>query len=127
MAIRNKKLALIHIIKDELHLSDEDYRSILKKTVNVESAKDLDDYKFRKLMNYFVRSVHYQKTSNGITLRQRFFIQGLKSGLGWEDDYLKNFLKKFYHKSNINDLSKKEASSVIEAIKSIRQHVEDGD
>ena len=55
-----KKLAAIHIVKKELKLSDEEYRNILKEVTGVSSAKELDDDKFRKLMNFFVRSKYYR-------------------------------------------------------------------
>lgn len=50
--IDQKKLALIHIVKKELQLSDEEYRHILFKAVGVHSAKELDERKFSKLMNH---------------------------------------------------------------------------
>jgi len=43
-----KKLAIVHIVKKELNLSDEEYRSILQQAAGVSSARDLDDEKFRK-------------------------------------------------------------------------------
>ncbi|MCK5162057.1 MAG: DUF1018 domain-containing protein, partial [Candidatus Aureabacteria bacterium] len=55
-----KKLALIHIIKKELNLSDAEYRNILEQVTGVRSAKDLNEEKFRKLMHYFVRTEHYR-------------------------------------------------------------------
>jgi len=52
--IDSKKLAIIHIVKKELGLSDSEYRKILRKVAGVDSAKELDNKDFRKLMNYRV-------------------------------------------------------------------------
>lgn len=117
-----KKLALIHIIKKELNLSDEEYRNILQEAAGVRSAKDLDEEKFRKLMNFFVRSPYYQVNKFGLTMRQKLYIKYLAQGLGWEPRHLDNFIHKYYREPNIDKLSKKEAIKVIESLKNIREH-----
>ncbi|MGR3178196.1 MAG: phage protein GemA/Gp16 family protein [Candidatus Anammoxibacter sp.] len=53
-----KKLAVIHIVKKELSLSDEEYRNILEQVTGFRSSKDLNDSQFHKLMRYFVRTRH---------------------------------------------------------------------
>jgi len=116
-----KKLAVIHIVKKELKLSDTQYRAILQEAAGVRSAKDLDEEKFRRLMNYFVRSKHYRVNPDGLTIRQKLFIKYLAQQLGWSSAHLKNFIHKYYSKTEINKLSKKEAMGVIESLKSIKQ------
>lgn len=59
----------MHIVKKELNLSEGEYRDILRKVAGVESAKELDDEKFMKLMKYFVRSRYYKINPFGLTLR----------------------------------------------------------
>jgi len=120
--VDKKKIALVHIIKKELNLSDEEYRDILWKAAGVRSSKDLDEQKFRKLMNFFVRSKYYQVNKFGLTMRQKLYIKYLTQELGWELEHLNNFIHKYYHESNIDSLSKKEAIKVIESLKHIRQH-----
>lgn len=122
MGIDKKKLALIHIIKKELNLSDEQYRGILQENAGVSSAKDLDEEKFRKLMNYFVRSKYYQVNQGGLTIRQKLYIKYLAREIGWEEAHINNFIHKYYHEANIDILTKKEAIKVIESLKNIRQH-----
>lgn len=117
-----KKLALIHIIKKELNLSDAEYRNILQEAAGVRSAKELDRLSFRKLMNYFVRSPYYKVNRFGLTMRQKMYIKYLVQGLGWEDGHIKIFLHKYYHKFEIDKLTKKEAIKVIESLKSIKEH-----
>jgi hypothetical protein len=120
--IDKKKLALIHIIKRELNLSDEDYRDILFRASGVKSAKDLDETSFRKLMHYFVRSKHYRLNSFGLTLRQKLYIKYLAHELGWDERHLENFIHKYYHKSDMGTLTRKEAIKAIESLKNIRVH-----
>lgn len=120
--IDKKKLAAIHIVKKELNLSDEEYRSILHQAAGVASAKDLDDEKFRKVMNYFVRSKYYQINPSGLTIRQKLYIKYLAEKLSWEEPHVRNFLHKYYHKFNIDELTRKEAIKVIESLKHILQH-----
>lgn len=117
-----KKLALIHIIKKELGLSDAEYRGILQEAAGVSSAKDLDEEKFRKLMNYFVRSKYYQVNPFGLTMRQKLYIKYLTQEMNWEEGHLNNFIHKYYHKPDIDSLTRKEAIKAIESLKNISQH-----
>ncbi len=117
-----KKIALIHILKRELNLSDDEYRNILRKACAVESAKDLDEYKFRKLMNFFVRSRHWHVNKLGLTIKQKLYIQDLARRLNWTNNHLDNFMHKYYHRANIDELNKREAAKVIAALKNIKQH-----
>ena len=126
MAIDSKKLAVVHIVKKELELTDREYRDKLEKLAGVQSARDLDDAGFRKLMNYFVRSRHYRNSREGITFRQRMYIIDLREKLGWKGAHFVNFLKKYYRKSDINDLSKKEATKVIISLKNILGYAKTG-
>jgi hypothetical protein len=118
----NKKLAVIHIVKKELGLTDQQYRDILEKTAGVRSAKELDDKGFRRLMHYFVRSRHYRDSRDSITLRQKMFIRHLQEEAGWAPEHFTNFLLKYYKKSDLDRFSKKEAGKVIESLKNIIKH-----
>ena len=121
--IDRKKLALIHIVKKELQLSDEEYRHILFKVVGVHSAKDLDEKKFRKLMNHFVRSQLYRVNHHGMTLKQKIFIKSLAHQLHWEEEHLTNFIHKYYHENALKMLTRKEASRLIESLKHIKEQL----
>jgi len=119
--IDHKKLALIHIIKKELGLTDKAYRAILHEAVGVTSAKDLNDASFRKLMNYFVRSEHYRINPQGLTIKQKLFIVYLVRACGWDEGHLANFIRKYYHTECLELLSRKNAMKVIEALKHIKE------
>ena len=122
MTVDHKKLAVIHIVKRELGLSDDDYRDILQREAGVRSAKDLDDKGFRRLMRYFTASRHYRINKYGLTFRQKLFIKHLADDLGWDVHHFKNFLNKYYQKTEIDKLTKREASKVIESLKNILEH-----
>ncbi|MDD3813902.1 MAG: DJ-1/PfpI/YhbO family deglycase/protease [Desulfocapsaceae bacterium] len=117
-----KKLALIHIVKRDLHLSDQEYRDILQQVTGVRSAKDLDETAFNRLLRYFARSKQYQINPYGLTFRQKYFIKHLLADLHWDETHFHNFLKKYYQKTGIDDLTKGEASNVIESLKNIIRH-----
>lgn len=115
----HKKLAVIHIVKKELKISEEDYRDTLEKISGVRSAKDLDNSGFQRLMRYFAKSGHYRANREGITFRQRMYIKHLLQDLAWDATHYTNFLKKYYKISETEALSKKEAGKVIESLKHI--------
>jgi hypothetical protein len=53
IAIGQKKKALIHIAKEDLHLDEESYRQILKGVAGVESSTQLAEEGFEKVMRRF--------------------------------------------------------------------------
>ncbi len=119
MTVDHKKLAVIHIVKRELGLSDDVYRDILERETGVRSAKDLDEKGFRRLMRYFAGSKHYRINKYGLTFRQKLFIKHLVDDLGWDMQHFKNFLNKYYKKTELDKLTKREASKLIESLKNI--------
>ena len=114
-----KKLAVIHIVKRELSLSDDEYRNTLERIAGVRSAKDLTDDQFHKLMRYFVRTRHYRVTSKGITLRQIYYLRQLKERLQWDDSHFRNYIHKYFHNRDLSTYTKHDASNLIVALKSI--------
>lgn len=122
MSIDHKKLAVIHIVKRELGFDDRQYRDFLSKHAGVSSAKDLDEYGFRRLMRAFARSRHYRLNPEGLTLRQKLYIEHLVAELGWDAGHFHNFLRKYYHHDRLTDCSKTEASHLIESLKNVGKH-----
>ena len=117
--MNNKKLAVIHIVKKELSLNDEEYRNILERVAGVRSSKDLTDNQFHKLMHYFVRTRHYRVTNKGITLRQKYYIKQLKKDLGWDDSHFQNYINKYFHNRDLETYSRHDASNLIVALNTI--------
>lgn len=121
-ALDRKKLALIHIVKKELGISDPDYRYLLQRIAGVKSSKDLGEAGFRTLMRFLVRSDYYRANSFGMTLKQKLFIKSLASQLGWEESHLRNFIHKYYQRPDLDHLNRQEASKLIESLKAVRAH-----
>ncbi|MCM8797197.1 MAG: regulatory protein GemA [Candidatus Omnitrophica bacterium] len=119
--MERKKLALVHIIKKELNLSESEYRNILQQAAGVTSARELDNEKFRNLMRYFVRSKYYQVNPYGLTVRQKLYLDYLGKKLGWDKTHLDNFIRKYYHRESLDKLTKKEAIRAIESLKAIKK------
>ncbi len=115
----NKKLAVIHIVKRELSLSDEEYRNILERVADVRSSRDLTDSQFHKLIRYFVRTRHYRVTSKRITFRQKYYINQLKKDLAWDDSHFQNYINKYFHNLDLETYYKHDASNLILALKTI--------
>jgi len=122
-----RKLALIHIVKKELDLSDEEYHRILREAAGVESSKDLTEEGFRQLMRHLVKSRHYVLNRDGLTLRQKLYIEHLREALGWNAKHLSNFLLKYFKHADIAALSRTEASNAITALKHILEERESGE
>lgn len=120
--ISAKKLSLIHVVKKELGLADRDYRRILWLVAGVRSARDLDEAGFRKLMRYFVRSDYFRANAAGMTLKQKLYIKSLASDLDWEPEHLRNFIRKYYQREDLDALDRTQASKLIESLKAIRDH-----
>jgi len=114
-----KKLAVIHIVKRELSLSDDEYRNTLERIAGVRSAKDLTDDQFHKLMRYFVRTRHYRVANKGITLRQKYYLRQLKERLQWDDSHFQNYIHKYFYNRDLSTYSRHDASNLIIALKSI--------
>ena len=118
----HKKLALIHIVKKDLGLSDEEYRAILQREAGVDSAKDLTDDSFRQLMRFLVRSPHYTAHPDGLTIRQKLYIKHLQQALGWDDEHLRNFLNKYHACTTLESLPRTAASKTILTMEHMLSH-----
>lgn len=117
-----KRLALIHIVQRELGLSDSEYRDILRREAGVDSARDLTDAAFRRLMRYMVRSRHYVLNRDGLTLRQKLYLDHLRQSLGWSDGHLVNFLHKYLKRDSLLALTRADASKAILALTHMANH-----
>ncbi len=73
-------------------------------------------------MNYFARSKYYRAKKNGLTFRQKMYLKSLKDQLNWNEWHFTNFLKKYYKKTTVESLTRKEASKVIKSLQNIIKH-----
>ena len=121
-SIAHNKLVRIHIIRRELGLTDEQYRSMLKRIAGVTFAKELDDRSYDKVTRHFERCRQEVLAIRRLTTHQRFFIEGLQKKLGWNDTRCRNFLLKYCHVAEPSALDRKQATKLIESLKNVLQH-----
>ena len=117
-----KQLALIHILKRDLKLSDRSYRTLLMRTANVRSAANLDTLGFRRVINHMHQMRRNQRGPDGITDRQCAFVHALAGRLAWDAAHLRHFLLKHYGKNNLGRLSRREGIKAIESLKNVLAH-----
>jgi len=129
------QIKLIHMAKDRLELSYEEYREVLQLYGGVGSSKDLDAEGFFSVMEFF-REMGFQRRGNVfeppckdvkgpckllemVTPGQRALILHLEKDLGWSDNPLRleNFLAKRFGIKKIR--TKGQAIKIIEALKAI--------
>jgi hypothetical protein len=116
--IGRKKKALVHIAKHDLHLDEESYRHILKGVAGVESAADLTEEGFEKVMFRFqemgfkgLLPSPFQPVPKGrlippgsplglesITESQRRFIAFLLEKLDWNEGHFGAFCRRIIKK-----------------------------
>ena len=109
MPIGRKKKAIVHIAKEDLRLDEESYRQILKGVAGVESATQLTEEGFEKVMRRFQEMGFkgllpdpYQPVPKGrlipsespqgeqaMTPSQLSFISYLLEKLGWEEGHFR--------------------------------------
>ncbi len=120
MAIGQKKKALVHIAKEELHLDEESYRQILKGVAGVESSTQLTREGFEKVMARFqemgfkgLLRYPYHPVPKGrlipsgspegletLTESQQQFVTFLLEKLDWDEGHYHAFCQRIIKKPN---------------------------
>ncbi len=134
MGLSRKQLALIHIAKKELNLTDDYYRMMLQRVGGVDSSKDLNYPGFRKLMRLFrdlgwkgtgqrdeYRSVKGERMVSPGQIKKIWKLWFLWVGDGnpTAKQQLRKFLFARFKVSDVRWLTYKKAYQVIEAIKAM--------
>ncbi|MGB9629078.1 MAG: phage protein GemA/Gp16 family protein [Thermodesulfobacteriota bacterium] len=129
--IGKKKKALVHIAKEDLHLSEESYRQILKAVAGVESSTKLTREGFEKVMKRFEemgfkgllpRPYHPTPKSRlippgspqgqqSITSSQQDFLTYLLGELGWAEAQYQGFCRRIIKKPY--PLTRREGQKII--------------
>ena len=115
----DKKIAVIHKIKNDLKISEEEYRKILKESAGVISSKELDEIGYKKVIKAFMKSKYFQEKTGSITLKQKYYINSLFLKLKWDKTHTLNYIKKYFHVDGIEKMDKKTASKLIVALNNI--------
>jgi hypothetical protein len=125
--IKKSQIALIHVAKSKLGLTEEEYRTILRVHGGVETSVDLDEWGLEKVMR-LLRDLgfRYKKKARRPDLAilasegQRKIIYHLMEDLGWIPSRLYGFITKMTGEKTPEELKKEEASKVIEGLKAMR-------
>lgn len=125
----NSKIALLHVAKRDLGLSDDDYRAILLRLANVESSRDLDLLGFEAVIAYIGQlgfKSSWQKRTFGhrrdmaspaqVDLIRRLW----RDYHGSDDDAALNaWLNHFHHIAALRFVDAEKAQPVIAALKAM--------
>ncbi len=128
---RNKKLALIHIAKKQIGITDDGYRALLEGSAGVNSASKIqNDQQYFAVMRAFKKAGYKPPKSLPVkpvdrgrfcSERQRYYIKGL-----WElasrngsEKSLSRFLERITGINQLRWLSKPQATKVILALRDI--------
>jgi len=131
MGIGKKKKAVVHIAKGDLHLDEESYRQILKGVAGVESATQLTEEGFEKVMRRF-QAMGFKgllphpthpipkgrlippdspQGVESITSSQKDFITYLSEKLNWGEEHYHAFCQRIIKKPE--PLTKREGQKII--------------
>ena len=129
--IGRKKKAVVHIAKENLHLDEESYRQILKGVAGVESAAQLTQAGFEKVMRRFQEMGFkgllpdpYQPVPKGrlipasspqgqetVTPSQLGFVSYLLEKLGWDEEHYHAFCRRIIKRTD--PLTKRDGQRII--------------
>jgi hypothetical protein len=133
--ISRNEIALIHVAKSQLGLTDDEYRDLLRSTCNVESSKELTHRDCNRLMLRFKdlgfklkvkgpdqvqqTKKHAEETNPSALPTPAHFgkIHGLYKELGWEKERQIGFNKRVIKQPWPQNRA--EANKIIEALKSM--------
>ena len=131
MPIGGKKKALVHIAKGDLHLDEASYRQVLKGVAGVESAAQLTEEGFEKVMRRFQEMGFkgllrdpYQPVPKGrlipsgspqeresITPSQQDFVSYLLEKLDWDEEHYHAFCRRIIKRPD--PLTKRDGQKII--------------
>jgi hypothetical protein len=131
MTITSKQISLIHVAMSRLGLEDDDYRALLKRFGGVDSAKNLNQAGFTRMMDAFTslgfrsdfQQRHMGERAGMASPRQVAMIRELwaefTAGDG-DDKSLGKWLERFFKVSSLRFVSATVAPKAITALKKMK-------
>lgn len=132
---RSEKLAIIHLARKDCALNEDAYRGLLYGAAKISSAADLKtEEQFEAVMRAFkclgfvrhhpkskILPVRDDQRNNLCTSRQLYYIKGLweLASRAKDEQSLRTMVKRIGHVDNLRFLDKKNASSLILALRDI--------
>lgn len=132
MAMTNKQLAVLHVAKSKLGLSDNQYRAALVDIAGVTSSKELDKAGFEALLGFFeylgfaplkVRGADYGDRPGMASFAQIELIRALwaEHTKATDEGALNKWMQRFFHTSSLRFLTSEKAGHVITALKQMKR------
>lgn len=131
---RVQMIKLIHIAKKQLCLCDDDYRALLEGTVGKLSCADMSLFELESVMRvmrqlgFRIRKLYVKKDEinnekNKCTAKQMGYIKGMWSLVARDvsDASLYKFIEKVTGEVHPKDMSRKEGSDVIIALRAMME------
>ncbi len=135
-AAQKKWMQVIHIAKNELGLSDEQYQAILLGAIGSESSRDIKNWEQYKAVLAAFKALGFRprraaapaaagtvRNSEHISARQEYYIKGLwKLASRKKDEHsLRAMVVRIGGVDDISFLSRKDAAKVIQALRDIAE------
>jgi len=129
-AVRNKQLAAIHIARVQLGLDEDTYRDVLWTVACVHSAADLDaDGRGKVLAHFRSRGFSQRRKSNPMVGKIRALwaeLSDIGAVKSTSTKAINSYIKRITHVDRIEWIDKRQASLVIETLKSWIERVKAG-
>lgn len=119
---RNKLISRIWALGKENSMDSDDIHAIVYRETGKESIKKCTDKQLVRVINALKFMAGMEEARRGkATRKQLQYIADLEFQLGWSDapERLRGFLRSQYGTENVKWLTVKQASNLIEALKSI--------
>jgi len=117
MALNNKQLALIHVAKTKLGITEDQYRSCLVQIAGVESSKDLDRGGFEAPRGAVYGDRPGFASSAQVQLIRELWFEYTGGG---QDDTLNKWLLRTFKVSSLRFLKMDQARKAITALKAMK-------
>jgi phage gp16-like protein len=130
MSLHPKKLALLHVAKKQLAMTDDDWRAMLSRAAGYDSSADLDDIGFERVM-LELRRLGFKSTSAKRSYGHRpgFATPAQIATMRtiwkeWHGDdpderALNAWLTRFHHVSALRFVTREKANAVLVALKAM--------
>jgi phage gp16-like protein len=125
--IRRRFLAKIHIIaKNDLGLSDDEYRDTIERWTGQRTCKHFDNDILRRVANSLAEMAKHKRRSpenfGTATEKQWRHVRYLQKRLGWTDANLRGFVRHVCHIDHERFLTAKLARELISGLKNMERY-----
>lgn len=125
---REKQIRTIWAIAKNIGFNSDEVHDVVYRETSKESIKQCSDSQLERVINAlkYIGSMEDAKRSR-TTQKQRKYIKDLEFDLGWsaQPERLRGFIKKYYGVENIDWLTVKQASNLIESLKKMKTRKEE--